>query len=215
MIRRHYKAFVVIISLIVLTSCSSATREVKRTIPPVVAPPPVEDPYDVMEKNVPTLSKIYLGKGYKLGANPDKLVESDCSHLVCAIARNSLIGTNYEFKPYYFPSWKIYEYTYEIEKSETRPGDIIFFRDVQKKQNHLGLITQKKDDTIFFVQASSSSGVIERSTQSEGWLYYWRKRFDSFRRWKKEVFADKDSEKSNASTLIKPTQLSTNAISGN
>ncbi|MBF0556100.1 MAG: C40 family peptidase [Nitrospirae bacterium] len=202
MIKRHCKAFLVIISLIVLTSCS-ATREVKRTIPAVVVPPPpVEDPYDVMEKNVPTLSKVYLGKGYKFGANPDKDVESDCSHLVCAIARNSLIGTKYEFKPYYFPSWKIYEYTYEIEKSETRPGDIIFFRDVQKKQNHLGLITQKKDDTIFFVQASSSSGVIERSTQSEGWLYYWRKRFDSFRRWKKEVFAEKCAE---ASTLIKPT----------
>ncbi|MBF0517154.1 MAG: C40 family peptidase [Nitrospirae bacterium] len=188
---RHYKAYIVICLLVLLTSCS-ATREVKKIPPPeIVQPAPPEDPYDIMEKNIPNLSKVYLGKDYRLGSNPDKVVESDCSHLVCAIARNSLIGTKYEFKPYYYPSWKIYEYTYEIEKSETRPGDIIFFVDTKKKQNHLGLITQIKNDIIYFIQASSSSGVIERSTQSESWIYYWKKRLDSFRRWKKEVFSEK------------------------
>lgn len=194
MIMRHCRVYIVFISLIVLTSCS-ASREVKKTIPQEIAKPApvVEDPYDIMEKNIPNISKVYLGKDYKFGSNPDKNVESDCSHLVCAIARNSLIGTKYEFKPYYAPSWKIYDYTYQIEKSETRPGDIIFFKDQQKKQNHLALITQIKSDTIYFIQASSSSGVIERSTQSEGWVYYWKKRFDSFRRWKKEVFEEKKS----------------------
>ncbi|MEO5361502.1 MAG: C40 family peptidase [Nitrospirota bacterium] len=192
---RHYKAYIVICLLVLLTSCST-TREVKKIIPPpeIIEPTPVEDPYDVMEKNVPNLSKVYIGKDYKFGSNPDKNVEADCSHLVCAIARNSLIGTKYEFKPYYYPSWKIYENTYEIEKSETRPGDIVFFKDLQKKQNHLGLITKIKDDTVYFVQASSSSGVIERSTKSESWIYYWKKRFDSFRRWKLEVFEEKKTK---------------------
>ncbi|MBF0320003.1 MAG: C40 family peptidase [Nitrospirae bacterium] len=186
------KIFLIFIMLMILTGC--AAREVKKPIPPVIVaepPPPIEDPYDVMEKNVPILTKVYVGKGYKYGSNPDENVQADCSHLVCAIARNSLIGTKYEFKPYYFPSQKIYDYTYEIEKSETRPGDIVFFIDLQKKQNHLGLITRIKNDIVYFVQASSSSGVIERSTQSESWTYYWKKRFDSFRRWKMEVFAEK------------------------
>ncbi|MCG6551876.1 MAG: C40 family peptidase [Candidatus Magnetominusculus sp. LBB02] len=188
--KRYCRTFIVIISAIILTSCST-THEVKKVVRPPVIAPQAEDPYVVMEKNIPDVAKVYLGKDYKLGSNPDKNIESDCSHLVCAIARNSLIGTKYDFKPYYFNSWKIYDYTYEIAMSETRPGDIIFFKDQKKKQNHLALITHVKDNTIHFVQASSSSGVIERTTNSEGWLYYWKKRFDSFRRWKEDVFEEK------------------------
>ncbi|MBF0564714.1 MAG: C40 family peptidase [Nitrospirae bacterium] len=150
-----------------------------------------ESPYDILAKNAPDVSARYIGAKYRFGANPDDtlLSYSDCSNLICAITRNSLSDSDYEFEPYYLSSDKIYDYTFEIEKEAVRSGDIIFFKDMKKKQNHLGLVTGRNEDVIYFIQASSASGVIQRSTKSNGWLYYWRDRFDSFRRWKDSVFA--------------------------
>ncbi|MBF0316866.1 MAG: C40 family peptidase [Nitrospirae bacterium] len=165
----------------------------KEETPQQVQPSPMpKTPHDILRDNIPQMSSSFLGAKYKLGANPDDDSSyTDCSHLICAVIRKSLAGSDYEFKPYYVSTDKIYESTYKIEKDDVRPGDIIFFKDAKRQLNHIGVVNKTTPDHISFIHASSQAGVIERSTNSESWYYYWRYRFDSFRRWKDEVFARK------------------------
>ncbi|KJU86976.1 glycoside hydrolase [Candidatus Magnetobacterium bavaricum] len=160
---------------------------------PQPTPQPVpKTPHDILRENIPQMSSSFLGAKYKFGANPDDDPSyTDCSHLICAVIRKSLAGSDYEFKPYYFSTDKIYESTYKIEQDDVKPGDIIFFKDVKRQLSHLGVVNKITHDNITFIHASSQAGVIERSTNSESWYYYWHYRFDSFRRWKDEVFARK------------------------
>ncbi|MBF0344825.1 MAG: C40 family peptidase [Nitrospirae bacterium] len=152
----------------------------------------VKTPFDVLQENIPQVSTSFLGAKYKFGANPDDNPSyTDCSHLICAVLRKSLVGSDYEFEPYYFNTDQIYENTYKIEKDTVKPGDIVFFKDQKRKLNHLGIVTKTTENHINFIHASSQAGVIERTTRSESWVYYWRYRFDSFRRWKDEVFVRK------------------------
>lgn len=150
----------------------------------------IKTPYDVLEKNIYSATKPFIGKKYKTGANPEKSPYTDCSHLVCAVTKNSLSGSGFDFKPHYLPSDKIYDMSYEVTKHEIRPGDLMFFTDSKNSQNHVGLITRIHKGAVYFVQASSQAGVVESSTKSDAWEYYWKRRFDSFRRWKKIVFKE-------------------------
>ncbi|MBF0536718.1 MAG: C40 family peptidase [Nitrospirae bacterium] len=152
----------------------------------------LKNPYDILQEKLPQVSASFLGAKYKLGAEPDEDPSyTDCSHLICAIIRKSLAGSDYEFAPYYFTSDKIYECTYKIERDKVKPGDILFFKDTKRGLSHIAVVTRTAGEKINFIHASSQAGVIERSTSSESWFYYWRYRFDSFRRWKDEVFVRK------------------------
>ncbi len=147
--------------------------------------------YRVLEKNVPMTARKYVGIPYQWGADPDKTNGSDCSHLVAAVTRNSLSGSGFKLHTTYFDTDDIKKSSFPVKKSDVRVGDIVFFRDEDgpSKAKHAGIVTARKGNTIFFIQASSSKGVMVTSTEEEGWKEYWKQRFDSYRRWKASVFA--------------------------
>jgi cell wall-associated NlpC family hydrolase len=146
--------------------------------------------YEALQKNVPTTAARYLGKSYKYGADPDTSNSSDCSHLVSAVTRSSLKGAGYELTPRYMTTDDIHEKSFKIDEPEAKPGDIVFFTNAkgEGKENHAGVVTKRANGALYFIHASSSGGTIETSTRSDSWEYYWREKFDSFRRWKEEVF---------------------------
>jgi len=61
-----------------------------------------------------------------------------------------------------------------------QPGDLVFFAMGKKKRKitHVGLVTSVKGNSIRFIHASSSRGVIENYLSSK----YYRKRFITARR---------------------------------
>ena len=189
--KRHI--FPLIVFIVMLAAC--ATKHVPpKPVPLLEKPaPPEKTVYQILEENVPRVSKKYLGKPFRMGANPDKTEYSDCSNLVCAIIRNSLSGSDYHFKPFYFHTVDMKKNSYPIKRSDTGVGDMVFFNKSKGdiKINHVGIIVQKKPIKVLFIHASKSKGVIVTSTDSDSWKYYWKERFNSFRRWRKEVFGEK------------------------
>jgi len=189
--KRHI--FPLIVFIVMLAAC--ATRHVPpKPVPLLKKPvPPEKTVYQILEENVPAVAKKYLGKHFRMGANPDKTEYSDCSNLVCAITRNSLPGSDYYFKQFYFHTADMIENSYPIKRSDTGIGDMVFFNKSKGgiKVNHVGMIVQKKPIKFFFIHASKSKGVIVTSTESDSWKFYWKERFNSFRRWRKEVFGEK------------------------
>ena len=147
--------------------------------------------YRVLEKNVPATAGKYVGIPYRWGADPDKTNASDCSHLIAAVTRNSLSGSGYHAAHPLFTTDDIKKNSFPIKESEVQAGDIVFFTDKDglSDANHAGLVTARQGNTIFYIQASSSKGVMMTSTGENSWREYWRRRFDSYRRWKKSVFA--------------------------
>ena len=147
--------------------------------------------YRVLEKNVPVTAQKYVGIPYQWGADPDTTNGSDCSHLVAAVIRNSLSGSGFRMRTSYFNTETIKKNSYPVKESDVRVGDIVFFSDKGwlSGVNHAGIVTARQGNEIFFIQASSSKGVIVTSTGEQSWGEYWQRRFDSFRRWKISVFA--------------------------
>ena len=165
------------------------------TLPDSLKPTPLETGnhmvYRVLEKNVPVTARKYVGIPYQWGADPDETNGSDCSHLVSAVTRNSLSGSGFKLHTSYFNTDDIKKNSFPISESDVRVGDIVFFRDKDgpSDANHAGIVTDRQGDQIFFIQASSSKGVMVISTKAESWKEYWQQRFDSYRRWKASVFA--------------------------
>ncbi len=147
--------------------------------------------YRILEKNVLKTARKYAGMPYQWGADPDRTNRADCSHLIAAITRNSLSGSGYRLHAHYLNTENIKKNSFPIRKSEVRAGDIVFFKSENgpSSANHAGIVTRREGNNIFFMQASSSRGVIETSTADESWTAYWKNRFDSYRRWKASVFA--------------------------
>ena len=146
--------------------------------------------YQILEKNVPQTAGKYMGIPYQWGADPDKMNGSDCSHLISAVTKNSLSGSGFRLNASYFTTDFIKKNSFPINKSDVRVGDIVFFENENddSDSNHAGIVTKKQGGNIFFVQASSSKGVIETSTGSGSWREYWRNRLHSYRRWKESIF---------------------------
>ncbi|MCG6553231.1 MAG: C40 family peptidase [Candidatus Magnetominusculus sp. LBB02] len=150
------------------------------------------DVYSYLQKNVPFISKVYLGMNYRLSSNPDTTGESDCSNLVSAITRNSLIGTNYQFAPSSISSRDIRQSCQYVSLWDLRPGDLIFFSKGRGNRiYHVGIVTKVLFGTVHFVHASSGNGVVETVSGSETWRHYWGKKLHSFGRWKEDVFVKK------------------------
>ncbi|MBF0320934.1 MAG: C40 family peptidase [Nitrospirae bacterium] len=150
--------------------------------------------FSYLQQNVPFISTVYIGMGYRSSSNPDTTGESDCSNLVNAITRNSLIGTDYEFVPDGISSRDLRDNCHKVSYNELRPGDLIFFAKGRKHRiYHVGVITKVLFGAVHFVHASSGSGVVETVSGSETWHHYWGKKFHSFGRWKPEVFVKKSN----------------------
>ena len=147
--------------------------------------------YRVLEQNVPATARKYVGIPYRWGADPDKTNASDCSHLIAAVTRNSLSGSGFTLRTAYLTTDTIKKSSFPVKESEVRVGDIVFFTgtDGPFDANHAGVVTARQGSKIFFIQASSSKGVMVTSTGEDSWREYWQHRFDSYRRWNASVFA--------------------------
>ncbi|WP_420264359.1 NlpC/P60 family protein [Candidatus Magnetominusculus dajiuhuensis] len=149
--------------------------------------------FSYLQQNVPFISRVYIGMGYRSASNPDTTGESDCSNLVNAITRNSLIGTDYDFAPNGISSQDLRENCQYVSLWDLKPGDLIFFSKGRKHNiiYHVGVITKVLFGTVHFVHASSNYGVVETVSGSETWRHYWGKKLHSFGRWKPDVFVKK------------------------
>jgi cell wall-associated NlpC family hydrolase len=69
----------------------------------------------------------------------------------------------------------------EVKKDSARPGDIIYFtgRNAKtKKPGHVGIVTEVKDGTIYFIHASVNLGISYSNNQT----VYYKKRYLGIRR---------------------------------
>ncbi|MBF0488641.1 MAG: C40 family peptidase [Nitrospirae bacterium] len=151
--------------------------------------------FSYLQQNVPFISRVYIGMGYRSASNPDTTGESDCSNLVNAITRNSLIGTDYDFAPNGISSQDLRENCQYVSLWDLKPGDLIFFSKGRRHNiiYHVGVITKVLFGTVHFVHASSNYGVVETVSGSETWRHYWGKKLHSFGRWKPDVFIKKSA----------------------
>ena len=103
-----------------------------------------------------------LGKPYKNGAKgPDSF---DCSGLVYYVYKKSGVSLPVSTD-------KLIVTGYEIHRSETLPGDLVFFK--IKKSLHVGIMLNQKE----FINASKSRGVAVDDVDAN----YWRKSLIGYR----------------------------------
>ena len=111
-----------------------------------------------------------VGVKYRLGGTNKKGM--DCS---------GLVFSTYENHDVRLPRTSIdmSRHGKKIKKREALPGDLIFFKTNGRSViNHVGIITEINGDTITFVHASTSKGVIVSSTSDD----YYNKTFAQINR---------------------------------
>ncbi len=118
-------------------------------------------------------AKSKLGKPYKQAGTTD--TGYDCS---------GLIMVSYKKYNVRLPraSYEMAKKGTEVQKSEARPGDLIFFAtkpNQPKRVSHVGMVTAVKDNKIYFIHSSDKAGVI-LNTLDQG---YYKKRFLKIKRY--------------------------------
>ncbi len=99
------------------------------------------------------LAHTYKGTPYRYAGITKKGI--DCSGLVQKI---------YSEQSYQLPrsSYAMAKVGHSIDKTDAQIGDLIFFKTAGRKRiNHVGIISKIENGVIYFIHASSSSGVIE------------------------------------------------------
>jgi hypothetical protein len=130
--------------IIVLDSCKKNNRN-------------VENRNDLLVKTC----KNYLGTPYKFGGvSKDGM---DCSGLIY----KSFIDLGSSFPRV---SYKQADHFEEINKSDLRVGDLVYFKVNSNRINHTGIISKIiTREQVYFIHASTSKGVIEDHLFSKFW----------------------------------------------
>lgn len=111
-----------------------------------------KDNFNPIKFEIVATAKENLGVKYKLGGTTKSGM--DCSGLVYA----TLLKHDIEVAR---TAIDIAKEGREVSKSKAQIGDLIFFRTENSSTiNHVGIITSIDDDTLFFIHASTSKGVI-------------------------------------------------------
>ncbi len=175
---RNIKYLYIVLGCILLTSCktryaNTATTNKDRNITlrskgatsVTVAPkPPVNHPiaekpnlYLTVDKServkIVNLAHTYKGTPYRYAGITRNGI--DCSGLVQKI---------YSEQSYQLPrsSYAMAQVGHSIDKADAQIGDLIFFKTAGRKRiNHVGIISKIENGVIYFIHASSGSGVIE------------------------------------------------------
>ncbi len=114
----------------------------------------------------------YLGTRYRSGGKTPK--GFDCSGFVYYVFGKF----GYKTSP---SSSAVRTIGKEVDKEDARPGDIIYFtgrNSRSKRPGHVGIITEIKDGTIYFIHASVNLGISYSTNQTP----YYKKRFMGIRR---------------------------------
>jgi lipoprotein Spr len=118
-------------------------------------------------------SKKHLGEPYRYGGRNKK--GWDCSGFVS--------GMYYSYLNVRLPrnTRSLYNASFRVKNSKTKPGDLVFFKIRSKHPSHVGIYLGKGR----FIHASTSSGVVVSSLKEK----YYKKYFIGFRRPKVQYFA--------------------------
>lgn len=115
-------------------------------------------------------AKSFEGTRYKYGGTTR--AGMDCSGLIC---------TAFEQEQIRLPrsSRDMAKEGYKISLNEVEPGDLVFFKTTNRNVvSHVGLVVDVTDETIHFIHATTTAGVIISSLKES----YWNRAFTQARR---------------------------------
>lgn len=115
-------------------------------------------------------AKSFEGTRYKYGGTTR--AGMDCSGLIC---------TAFEQEQIRLPrsSRDMAKEGYPISLNEVAPGDLVFFKTTNRNViSHVGLVVDVTEDTIHFIHATTTAGVIISSLKES----YWNRAFTQARR---------------------------------
>ncbi|MUP47350.1 NlpC/P60 family protein [Gramella sp. BOM4] len=168
---------ILIIGGLFLTSCGSKRRVVtteSERPEKTVKSEPIESIVKTEDSRVFKIVNTavdFQGTKYKYGGTDHKGM--DCSGLVYVSFLKEGIALPRTSRAMSLEGKRLY-------LEEVEPGDLLFFETNKNRKviNHVGLVTEIKDDDIYFIHSSSSRGVIISSLSES----YWRSNFVMARR---------------------------------
>lgn len=116
-----------------------------------------------LEDKIINYAKTFQGVKYRFGGTNYSGI--DCSGLVFETFRAHEI---------YLPriSRDIAKQGDKIKLKDTKKGDLLFFKTGNRRNsiNHVGIVTEIKDNNIYFIHSTTSRGVIISSLNEDYWL---------------------------------------------
>lgn len=116
-----------------------------------------------LENQIIDYAKSFQGVKYRFGGTDNKGM--DCS---------GLIFESFRAHEIYLPriSRDMAKQGDKISLKDTKKGDLLFFKTGNRRNsiNHVGLVVEIADNTIYFIHATSSKGVIISSLNENYWL---------------------------------------------
>ena len=116
-----------------------------------------------VEQNIINYAKTFEGVRYRFGGTDYKGV--DCSGLVFeAFRANDILLPRI--------SRDMAKQGEKIKLKDTKKGDLLFFKTGNRRNtiNHVGIVTEIKDNNIYFIHSTTSKGVIISSLNEDYWL---------------------------------------------
>ena len=160
-----YRIFLLVFTIILLTSCSTSRNVRHRT----------SDYKKKTERthrnSVTKTTNTVLKEAYKYLGTPYKFGGSTSSGMDCS----GLVINAYDAAGIQMPriSREQANEGKEIRIREVQEGDLLFFNTSGKGISHVGIVEKIKNGEIFFIHSSTSKGVIISSMEES----YWSKRF--------------------------------------
>ena len=159
--------FFLFLSLLFI-SCGSSRKTIKTNKKEVISVP--KNKRETAE-NIVKYAKTFTGTRYKFGGTTKKGM--DCSGLVYVSFKKEKI---------LLPrvSRDMAKKGKRIPVAKAKKGDLLFFKTNKNRNviNHVGLVTENKRGTLFFIHATSSKGVLVSSLDEK----YWKRAFVEVRR---------------------------------
>lgn len=152
-------SFILVVSMLVVTSCGGKKKQSKSTKKTSKVKKTSSKYVDTKIQKVVKEARSYKGTKYKYGGTTRKGM--DCSALMCASYQS--IGVTIPRTSN--AQSKIGKRVYI---GELQPGDLVFFgaKPGSKKITHVGLITEVTGGSIKFMHASTKAGVVESELNS-------------------------------------------------